>query len=83
MKKIILIIMILACIGSIYFLPKKDCSHPIIKRCIEGEVKKARIHIAGRRYWHMPYFYCKTYIVNKNSCYWREINEKRNNTNIF
>ena len=74
MKRIIiLIILILICGYTFTLLPKKDCDHPIIKKCIEVEVKKNRVHIVGRRFWRLPSVYCRAYLVNKNHCYWKKI----------
>lgn len=77
MKKALLIFMLLLCLGGLYFFPHRDCTHPITKSCVVGEFRRARVHIAGKRYWHLPYFYCRTYIVNNNACYWRKYEQKK------
>jgi len=71
-RYILLIFLVLICGYTFTFIPKKDCDHPIIRRCIQGEVVKKRTHIAGKRYWRLPVFYCRTWIVDKNKCYWRK-----------
>jgi len=77
MKKLIFIILLILCICTIPFLSYKDCSHPIIKTCVVGEFKRERVHIVGRRFWHLPVFFCRTYLVDRNSCYWNNIERKR------
>lgn len=77
-RYIILIFLILLCVYTFTLIPKKDCAHPIIRRCIQAEMVKKKTHIAGKRYWRLPYFYCRTFLVNKNECYWKYIKERQN-----
>ena len=75
MRKIIFFILFALTICGAYFIPFKsikDCTHPITKSCIQGGFRSERVHIVGRRFWHLPVFYCRTYLVDKNSCYWEK-----------